>query len=82
MLGSRLNQQLLENRNKEVGSRLNQQLLENRNKEVGSRLNQQLLENREKLGSSGSSSALPVLLVIFALISIIMKLRLLYIMKV
>ena len=86
---SRLNQQLLENRNKNVGSRLNQQLLENRKlgsrlnqqllenrKKVGSRLNQQLLENREKLGSSFvSSSSLPIIFLIFAIIAVIIKLR-------
>ena len=77
MLGSRLNQQLLENRKKNVGSRLNQQLLENRKKNVGSRLNQQLLENRnKKLGSGfGSSSSLPIIFLIFAIIAVIIKLR-------
>ena len=79
-VGSRLNQQLLENR--KLGSRLNQQLLENRKKNVGSRLNQQLLENREKLGSSFvSSPTLPIALIIFSLIMMIMKLRLLYVLK-
>ena len=73
---SRLNQQLLENRKKNVGSRLNQQLLENRKKNVGSRLNQQLLENREKLGSGfGSSSSLPIIFLIFAIVAVIIKLR-------
>ena len=77
MLGSRLNQQFLENRKKNVGSRLNQQFLENRKKNVGSRLNQQFLENRnKKLGSGfGSSSSLPIIFLIFAIIAVIIKLR-------
>ena len=73
---SRLNQQLLENKKKNVGSRLNQQLLENRKKNVGSRLNQQLLENRKKLGSGfESSSSLPIIFLIFAIIAVIITLR-------
>ena len=60
-----------------LGSRLNQQLLENRNKKVGSRLNQQLLENRNKKLGSGfvSSSSLPIIFLIFAIIAVIITLR-------
>ena len=71
-VGSRLNQMLLENR--KLGSRLNQMLLENRKKNVGSRLNQKFLE--DKLGSGfGSSSSLPIIFLIFAIIAVIIKLR-------
>ena len=75
-IGSRLNQKFLEDRNKNVGSRLNQKFLEDRNKNVGSRLNQKFLEDKEKLGSGfGSSSSLPIIFLIFAIIAVIIKLR-------
>ena len=75
-IGSRLNQKFLEDRNKYVGSRLNQKFLEDRNKNVGSRLNQKFLEDKEKLGSGfGSSSSLPIIFLIFAIIAVIIKLR-------
>ena len=72
---SRLNQMLLENR--KLGSRLNQMVLENRKKNVGSRLNQMSLENRNKKLGSGfeSSSSLPIIFLIFAIIAVIIKLR-------
>ena len=59
-----------------IGSRLNQKFLEDRNKNVGSRLNQKFLEDKEKLGSGFvSSSSLPIIFLIFAIIAVIIKLR-------